>query len=163
MAGRLGFLDKKAMRAETDRVYARFGVDMRNSAMAVGSLSGGQRQSVAVARAVAWPSRLVILDEPTAALGVAQTASVLRLVRQIRDDGRAVVLITHNMQQVLDVADRIEVLRLGQRVARFDAAETTVEALVSAMTGGLDAALRREGVDVDRDRDVRPGAGEAEQ
>jgi simple sugar transport system ATP-binding protein len=88
----------------------------------------------------------VILDEPTAALGVAQTASVLRLVRQIRDDGRAVVLITHNMQQVLDVADRVEVLRLGERVARFNAADTTVEALVSAMTGGLDAALRREGL-----------------
>jgi simple sugar transport system ATP-binding protein len=146
MAGRLGFLDKKAMRTETGRVYARFGVDMRNSSNPVGSLSGGQRQSVAVARAVAWPSRLVILDEPTAALGVAQTASVLRLVRQIRDDGRAVVLITHNMQQVLDVADRVEVLRLGERVARFNAADTTVEALVSAMTGGLDAALRREGL-----------------
>jgi simple sugar transport system ATP-binding protein len=138
--GRLGFLDKKAMRAQADEVYARFGVDMRNSGLPVGSLSGGQRQSVAVARAVAWPSRLVILDEPTAALGVAQTASVLRLVRQIRDAGRAVVLITHNMQQVLQVADRIEVLRLGKRVAQFRAAETSIDGLVSAMTGGLDAA-----------------------
>jgi simple sugar transport system ATP-binding protein len=139
-AGRLGFLDKKAMRRQTDEVYARFGVDMRNSALPVGSLSGGQRQSVAVARAVAWPSRLVILDEPTAALGVAQTASVLRLVRQIRDAGRAVVLITHNMTQVLEVADRVEVLRLGRRVAQFDSAQTSVEELVAAMTGGLDLA-----------------------
>jgi simple sugar transport system ATP-binding protein len=161
-AGRLGFLDKKAMRAETARVYERFGVDMRNSANPVGSLSGGQRQSVAVARAVAWPSRMVILDEPTAALGVAQTASVLRLVRQIRDDGRAVVLITHNMQQVLDVADRVEVLRLGQRVAQFDAATTTVDQLVSAMTGGLDAALRREGIEPRSDA-IQPGDGEAGQ
>jgi simple sugar transport system ATP-binding protein len=161
LAGKLGFLDKKAMRAETTRVYERFGVDMSNSTNPVGSLSGGQRQSVAVARAVAWPSRLVILDEPTAALGVAQTASVLRLVRQIRDDGRAVVLITHNMQQVLDVADRVEVLRLGQRVAQFDAATTTVDQLVSAMTGGLDAALRREGVEPRHPDANQPGGGEA--
>jgi simple sugar transport system ATP-binding protein len=138
LAGRLGFLDKKAMRTQTDEVYRQFGVDMRNSALPVGSLSGGQRQSVAVARAVASPSRLVILDEPTAALGVAQTASVLRLVRQIRDAGRAVVLITHNMTQVLEVADRVEVLRLGRRVAEFRAAQTSVDELVSAMTGGLD-------------------------
>jgi simple sugar transport system ATP-binding protein len=138
LLGKLGFLDKKAMRQATDEVYRRFGVDMRNAALPVGSLSGGQRQSVAVARAVAWPSRIVILDEPTAALGVAQTASVLDLVRRIRDDGRAVVLITHNMQQVLQVADRVEVLRLGRRVARFTAADATVEDLVTAMTAGTD-------------------------
>ena len=136
--GRLGILDKKAMRLEANEVYRRFGVDMRNSGLPVGSLSGGQRQSVAVARAVAWPSRIVILDEPTAALGVAQTASVIRLVRQIRDAGRAVVLITHNMQQVLEVADRAEVLRLGSRVAQFRIADATVNLLVAAMTGGLD-------------------------
>jgi simple sugar transport system ATP-binding protein len=149
LAGKLGFLDKKAMRQETDEIYARFGVDMRNSALPVGSLSGGQRQSVAVARAVAWPSRIVILDEPTAALGVAQTASVVRLVRQIRDAGRAVVLITHNMQQVLDVADRAEVLRLGARVAQFRVADATVNRLVVAMTGGMDesAAASLPGAD----------------
>ena len=145
IAGRLGFLDKKAMRRQADEVYARFGVDMRNSGLPVGSLSGGQRQSVAVARAVAWPSRIVILDEPTAALGVAQTASVVRLVRQVRDDGRAVVLITHNMQQVLEVADRAEVLRLGSRVAQFRVAEATVNLLVSAMTGGLDEGISAAG------------------
>ena len=109
--GRLGFMDKKAMFAATKQVYERFGVDMKNATMPVGSLSGGQRQSVAVARAVAWTSKLVVLDEPTAALGVAQTRSVLALVKRIRDDGRAVVLISHSMEQVLDVADRIEVLR----------------------------------------------------
>jgi simple sugar transport system ATP-binding protein len=143
LLGKLGFLDKKAMRVAAEDVYRRFGVDMRNAALPVGTLSGGQRQSVAVARAVAWPSRIVMLDEPTAALGVAQTASVLDLVRRVRDDGRAVVLITHNMQQVLEVADRVEVLRLGRRVATFRAADITVEDLVAAMTAGT--AVSAEG------------------
>jgi simple sugar transport system ATP-binding protein len=156
LLGKLGFLDKKAMRTATDEVYQRFGVDMRNAALPVGSLSGGQRQSVAVARAVAWPSRIVILDEPTAALGVAQTASVLDLVRRVRDAGRAVVLITHNMQQVLEVADRIEVLRLGRRVARFTAADTTVEDLVGAMTAGTDPTA------IDSSASGRPSAAPAE-
>lgn len=138
--GRLGFMDKKAMFAATKQVYERFGVDMKNATMPVGSLSGGQRQSVAVARAVAWTSKLVVLDEPTAALGVAQTRSVLALVKRIRDDGRAVVLISHSMEQVLDVADRIEVLRRGRRVAQFDAATATIDDLVGAMTGSLEAS-----------------------
>jgi simple sugar transport system ATP-binding protein len=103
----------------------------------VANLSGGQRQSVAVARSVAWASKVVFLDEPTAALGVIQTARVLETVKRIRDRGVAAVLISHNMRQVLEVADRIEVLRLGRRVARFDRKGATIEQLVSAMTGGL--------------------------
>jgi simple sugar transport system ATP-binding protein len=90
-----------------------------------------------VARSVAWASKVVFLDEPTAALGVVQTGRVLETVKRIRDRGVAAVLISHNMRQVLEIADRIEVLRLGRRVARFAAKDATIEKLVSAMTGGL--------------------------
>lgn len=135
-----GVLDRHAMRAEAERSFATLGVNLRDSSAAVGSLSGGQRQSVAVARAVAWASRVVFLDEPTAALGVAQTGRVLDVIRRVRDQGVAVVLISHNMPQVVEVADRIEVLRLGRRVAEFSAANATVEGLVAAMTGATEAA-----------------------
>ena len=101
------------------------------------SLSGGQRQSVAVARSVVWASTVILLDEPTAALGVVQRQHVLDVIRRVRDRGIAVVLISHSMPEVLEVADRIEVLRLGVRVARFQASEATLEQLVGAMTGAL--------------------------
>ena len=91
----------------------------------VATLSGGQRQSVAVARAVACANRIIFMDEPTAALGVVQRGRVLDTIRRVRDRGISVVLISHNMPEVLSVADRVEVLRLGRRVARFTAAETS--------------------------------------
>jgi simple sugar transport system ATP-binding protein len=103
----------------------------------VASLSGGQRQSVAVARAVAYASKIIFMDEPTAALGVVQRERVLDNIKRVRDRGIAVVLISHNMPEVLAVADRVEVLRMGRRVARFRAADTNVEQLVGAMTGAL--------------------------
>ena len=107
----------------------------------VAGLSGGQRQSVAVAKAVMWNSRLVVLDEPTAALGVAQTRQVLDLVRRLADRDLGVVIISHNLQDVFEVADRITVLRLGQRVAVLDRAETTQQEVVQAITAGkLDQA-----------------------
>ncbi len=135
--GRFGFLDKKAMQVRARQSFGELGVDLQNAQSAVSNLSGGQRQSVAVARSVAWASKVVFLDEPTAALGVVQTERVLNVVKRIRDRGVAVVLISHNMPQVLEVADRIEVLRLGSRVAQFAAGDTTVEQLVGAMTGAL--------------------------
>lgn len=135
--GKLGVLDKKAMRRGAWGAFAELGVDLQNALTAVANLSGGQRQSVAVARSVAWASKIVFLDEPTAALGVVQTERVLDVVRRIRDGGIAVVLVSHNMPQVLEVADRVEVLRLGRRVARFDARRATVDELVGAMTGAL--------------------------
>lgn len=101
----------------------------------VASLSGGQRQSVAISRAVMWSARLVILDEPTAALGVAQTAQVHALIRRLREQGLGVVVITHNLHEVFELADRIVVLRLGRRVATFRQKETTPEEVVSAITG----------------------------
>jgi simple sugar transport system ATP-binding protein len=138
--GRLGFLDDRKMRAGARTAFSALGVDLRNASNPVAVLSGGQRQSVAVARSVAWASKVIFLDEPTAALGVVQTRRVLDVILRIRDRGIAAVLISHNMPQVLEVADRIEVLRLGRRVATFKAAGTTIDQLVAAMTGGLEAA-----------------------
>ncbi|HYF72081.1 MAG TPA: ATP-binding cassette domain-containing protein [Nocardioides sp.] len=102
----------------------------------VAALSGGQRQTVAIARAVLWNSKLVILDEPTAALGVAQTEQVLKLVRRLADRGLGVVLISHNLNEVFQVADDIAVLYLGQMVAQVDAATTSRERIVQAITTG---------------------------
>ena len=103
----------------------------------VASLSGGQRQSVAIGRAVMWNSRVVILDEPTAALGVAQTEQVLALVRRLAEQGLAVVLISHNLHDIFEVADRITVLRLGRNVAVYERSATTQEAVVHAITAGI--------------------------
>jgi D-xylose transport system ATP-binding protein len=101
----------------------------------VGSLSGGQRQSVAIARSLLGEPRVVLLDEPTAALGVAQTAQVLSLVGRLRERGLGVVVISHNLEDVFQVADRIVVLRLGRREATFDVKKTTREEVVAAITG----------------------------
>ncbi len=103
----------------------------------VASLSGGQRQSVAVARAVMWNSRVVILDEPTAALGVAQTRQVLDLVKRLAQQGLAVVLISHNLHDIFEVATRITVLRLGRNVGVFEREQTTQRAIVEAITAGV--------------------------
>jgi D-xylose transport system ATP-binding protein len=101
----------------------------------VASLSGGQRQSIAVAKSILRHARVVLLDEPTAALGVAQTAQVLNLIRRLRDQGLAVVVISHNLADVFEVVDRVIVLRLGRRVAEFDVKNTTPEQVVAAITG----------------------------
>jgi D-xylose transport system ATP-binding protein len=106
----------------------------------VAALSGGQRQAVAIARAAMWDSKLVILDEPTAALGVAQTEQVLALVRRLREHGLGVVVISHNLHEVFSIADRIIVLRLGRRVATFARGAATPEDVVAAITGANEAA-----------------------
>ena len=134
--GKLGFLDRATMRQQSAEQFRRLGVTLRSSRVPVSSLSGGQRQSVAIARAAMWANRVIFMDEPTAALGVIQTGRVLELIRQVRDSGLAVVLISHNMPQVLEVADRVIVLRLGQTVGDFPTASATVESLVAAMTSG---------------------------
>jgi D-xylose transport system ATP-binding protein len=109
----------------------------------VGSLSGGQRQSVAIARTMVGEPKVVLFDEPTAALGVQQTAQVLGLVKRLADDGLGVVMISHNLEDVFQVADRIVVLRLGERVATFDRKETTPEQVVGSITGADTAEMRR--------------------
>ena len=110
---------------------------IRSIRQAVATLSGGQRQSVAVARAVMWNSTLVILDEPTAALGVAQTEQVLELVRRLADQGLAVVLISHNLHDIFETATRITVLRLGRNVGIYERASTTQQEVVQAITAGI--------------------------
>ncbi|WP_329236361.1 ATP-binding cassette domain-containing protein [Actinoallomurus sp. NBC_01490] len=137
LLGRLGVLAKKAMAEHAERVLKDLKVSIKDSSAPVATLSGGQRQSVAVARAVTWADRLVVMDEPTAALGVPQTRAVLDLIRTVRDSGRSVVLISHSLPDVMAVSDRIEVLRLGRRVARFVTAETDEEQVVGAMTGAF--------------------------
>jgi ABC-type sugar transport system ATPase subunit len=109
---------------------------IRSIRQPVATLSGGQRQSVAVARAVMWNSQLVILDEPTAALGVAQTEQVLSLVKTLGEQGLAVILISHNLHDVFEVADRITVLRLGRNAGLFDRRATTQQEVVQAITAG---------------------------
>jgi ABC-type sugar transport system ATPase subunit len=110
---------------------------IRSIRQPVASLSGGQRQSVAVARAVMWNSRLVILDEPTAALGVAQTRQVLELVKRLAEQGLAVILISHNLHDIFEVATRITVLRLGNDVGVYERTATTQQEVVHAITAGI--------------------------
>jgi simple sugar transport system ATP-binding protein len=124
------------MRRRTAASFAELGVGLvQDLRVPVASFSGGQRQTVAIARAAMWAEKVVLMDEPTAALGVIQTARVLDLVKRIRDRGIAVIFISHNLPQVLEVSDRIEVLRLGARVARFKAGETDVDRLIAAISG----------------------------
>jgi D-xylose transport system ATP-binding protein len=115
---------------------------LKTPRLPVASLSGGQRQSVAVARAVMWKAKLVMLDEPTAALGVAQTRQVLDLIVRLKDQGHAVLVISHNLADVFEVADRIVVLRLGANAGDFKIADTTREQVVSAITGAEFGHLR---------------------
>jgi simple sugar transport system ATP-binding protein len=133
----LHVLNKPEMRRRAVAAFKDLGVELPDVTAPVATLSGGQRQSVAVARAVAYASEIIFMDEPTAALGVVQRERVLDNIRRVRDRGITVVLISHNMPEVRAVADRVEVLRMGRRVARFTAAQATIEQLVGAMTGAL--------------------------
>jgi simple sugar transport system ATP-binding protein len=135
--GRLGFLDKRAMRRQSDEAFERLSVAIQDVGAPVATMSGGQRQGIAVSRAVMWASKVVFMDEPTAALGVVQTRNVLDLIGRVKGQGLSVVLISHNMPEVLEVADRVEVLRLGERVAQFERGDVSMEDIVGAMTGAL--------------------------
>jgi D-xylose transport system ATP-binding protein len=130
-------LDEAKMEKQALETLADLSVTtIRSVRQPVASLSGGQRQSVAVAKAVLWNSKLVILDEPTAALGVAQTRQVLDLVKKLGEQGLAVVLISHNMSDIFEVADNITVLRLGHNVGEFKTSDTTQREVVEAITAG---------------------------
>ena len=130
-------LDEPIMEQKTAETLKSLSVTtVRSIRQKVATLSGGQRQSVAVARAVMWNSKLVMLDEPTAALGVAQTRQVLDLVKRLAENGLAVVLISHNLRDVFEVADRITVLRLGRNVGVFKRADVTEQQIVHAITFG---------------------------
>jgi simple sugar transport system ATP-binding protein len=133
--GKLGFLDKREMRRRSEEAFRRLGVRIQDTSAPVANMSGGQRQGIAISRAVTWASKVVFMDEPTAALGVVQTRNVLQQIRRVREEGLSVVLISHNMPEVFEVADRIEVLRLGRRVASLRPREVSMEDVVAAMTG----------------------------
>jgi simple sugar transport system ATP-binding protein len=134
---RLGILhNHPEMRRRTAHSFQELGVGMvQDMRVPVASFSGGQRQSVAIARAAMWAKHVIVMDEPTAALGVIQTQKVLELINSIRDRGLAVVFVSHNLPQVMEVADRIEVMRLGARIARFRRGEADVERLIAAISG----------------------------
>jgi D-xylose transport system ATP-binding protein len=130
-------LDETEMEARAKNTLGELSVTtIRSVRQLVAGLSGGQRQSVAVAKAVMWNSKVVILDEPTAALGVAQTRQVLDLVKRLGEQGLAVLLISHNLHDIFEVADSVTVLRLGQNVAEFKVKDTNQQEVVEAITAG---------------------------
>jgi len=135
-----GFLDKKAMRRRAEEEMRRLKIGIQSVEEPVLSLSGGQRQAVAVARAIAWGHRIVIMDEPTAALGVRESAMVLELIKEVRGHGLTVIMISHNLPEVFVVADRITVLRLGRTITTLETGQTSLDAVVGMMTGALQAA-----------------------
>jgi fructose transport system ATP-binding protein len=142
----LRMLDKPRMRSEAAQHMADLKIGLGALTQAVETLSGGQRQGVAVARAAAWARHVVIMDEPTAALGVKESAQVLDLIGRVRDKGLPVVLISHNMPHVFEIADRIHIQRLGRRVALADRRSISMSEAVAIMTG----ALRVDQTNVDR-------------
>jgi fructose transport system ATP-binding protein len=134
-------LDKPGMRREASRHLAELQIGIPSISQPVENLSGGQRQGVAVARAAAWSRRVVIMDEPTAALGVKETGQVLDLIRRVRDRGLPVILISHDMPHVFELADRVQIMRLGRRVAVVTPKSHTMEEAVAIMTGAVPGNL----------------------
>lgn len=132
---RSALLDGEAMEARSAQVISELGARLPGFDVLVSALSGGQRQAVAVSRAALWGSRVVLLDEPTAALGVTQTAMVYDLIRSLRDKGLAIIVVSHNMADVFALADRIVVLRLGRNAGEFVPGQSSPEAVVAAITG----------------------------
>ena len=139
LGARVGLLDKRRMREDCGQTLARLDIRIPSLRRSVGSLSGGQRQAVAIGRAVAWGQKIVLLDEPAAALGVEQTQRVLDLILNLRDQGVAVLLITHNIDRVLAVCDQAVVLYQGRKSAEVDVADVGKDDLVSFITGAREA------------------------
>lgn len=135
--GPVSLLNRRAMRSQAQDIVAQLAVNVPSVTSRVRRLSGGQRQAVSICRAAAFNSRLVIMDEPTAALGVQETKKVEQLIRDLRDQGRAVLLISHNFDQVMRLSDQVWVMRAGQCVAGRRTGETTGEEIVALITGAL--------------------------
>jgi ABC-type sugar transport system ATPase subunit len=135
LGGVLNTLDRRKMRAESATILNRLEIEVPSLTQQIRNLSGGQRQAVAIARSIYWNARLMIMDEPTAALGVIEQRKVLMLVRTLAAQGVPVIIISHNMQDVFAVADRIVILRRGKKVAERIAAESTPDEIVSLMVG----------------------------
>jgi ABC-type sugar transport system ATPase subunit len=133
------FVNDRAMRVGAREVLDRLGVKLPSINATVQGMSGGQRQCLAIARAILWGRRIVILDEPTAALGVRESQQVLDLIRQLKAHDVGVIVVTHNMQQVMDVADHVTVMRLGRTIANRVVGETSVGEIVGLITGAVQA------------------------
>ncbi|WP_031086322.1 ATP-binding cassette domain-containing protein [Streptomyces sp. NRRL WC-3549] len=140
---RFGVLDEIEMERRSRELLSTLSIRIPSVRIPIASLSGGQRQTVAIARSMLGEPKLVILDEPTAALGVEQTAQVLDLVERLRERGHAVILISHNMADVKAVADKVAVLRLGRNNGIFDVRTTSQEEIISAITGATENAVTR--------------------
>ncbi|MDT0343670.1 ATP-binding cassette domain-containing protein [Streptomyces litchfieldiae] len=140
---RRGRLDEVAMEIRSWELVRQLSAKIPSVRVPVASLSGGQRQTVAIARSLLGDPRIIVLDEPTAALGVAQTAEVLNLIERLRDRGLGVIMISHNMEDVRAVADRVAVLRLGRNNGVFDAAGVSSEELIAAIIGAADNVVSR--------------------
>ncbi len=138
-----GMLDEVGMEERTWTLLRELSAKVPSVRTPVASLSGGQRQTVAIARSLIGEPRVIILDEPTAALGVAQTAELLNLIERLRERGHGVVLISHNMADVMAVADRVVVLRLGRNNGEYNVADITSETLIAAITGATDVTMRK--------------------
>jgi D-xylose transport system ATP-binding protein len=138
-----GILDEITMEGRSRELLQTLSIRIPSVRIPVASLSGGQRQTVAIARSLIGEPRVVLLDEPTAALGVEQTAQVLDLVERLRDRGLGVILISHNMEDVMAVADTVAVLRLGRNNGVFERRRTNQEEIISAITGATDNAVTR--------------------
>ncbi len=138
--GKIGFLNDGAMRKRAAQEMASLQIGLSTVRQPVFTLSGGQRQAIAVARATAWGNKVVIMDEPTAALGVRESKMVLELILRVRQSGAAVIMISHSMPEVFEVADRITILRLGRTVRQVRRSDTTMTEVVAFMTG---AAVER--------------------
>ncbi|MGI8854944.1 MAG: ATP-binding cassette domain-containing protein [Thermomicrobiales bacterium] len=137
-------LDETQMEARTNQILRQLDVKIPSVRTIVASLSGGQRQSIAVAKTVLRDPAVLLLDEPTAALGVVQTRQVLNLIGRLREQGLAVVMISHNLADVFEVADRVFVLRLGRRVGSFEIGTTSSEQIVAAITGAEFGGIMQE-------------------
>ena len=130
-------LDKKAMEKQSNEKLAELGVSIKNIRAWVSKLSGGQRQSIAVAKAASFGKKIVILDEPTAALGVKESKHVLEIVKNLKAQGASIIIITHNMEHAFTVADRFFVLRLGRKVGVKKKSETNIDEIVKMIVGGV--------------------------
>ena len=134
---KFGFLQKKEMRRQAEELLKSLDIQIPDVTAAVGNLSGGQRQGVAVARLINQGGKVFIFDEPTAAMGISETNAVLRLIRKLADDGFTVIVISHNLPQVFSISDRICVMRHGRVITEVKTAETSMDEIVSLITGAI--------------------------
>jgi simple sugar transport system ATP-binding protein len=143
LLGRMGFLDNNAMSRVAREDTAKTGIRLPHLETTVGNLSGGQRQAISIARCMSWARKLLVLDEPTNHLGVHEVEELLRLIRHVRDEGVAVILISHTLAHVMAITDRIIVMRLGEVVAEHITRETTTSAVISDIVGATEAEIAR--------------------